>query len=85
MTFSIKLWFLTKIIGIQATQQPYYQPSQFGGIAAIPSPPAVLYNSTPMPSQGNLYGHYERYITSAHYGAAGNAGKLTISSMPYKQ
>lgn len=32
-----------------------------------------------MPTQGNLYGHYERYITSAHYGAAGNAGKGTTS------
>lgn len=61
-----------------APQPPYYQPSQFGGISAIPSPPAVLYNSTPMPSQGNLYGHYERYITSAHYGATGNAGKIHV-------
>lgn len=61
-----------KKTGIQTAPQPYYQPSQFGGMSAIPSPPAVLYNSTPMPSQ---YGHYERYIASAHYGAAGNAGK----------
>lgn len=56
--------------GIQSAPQPYYQPSQFGGMSAIPSPPAVLYNSS-MPSQ---YGHYERYIASAHYGG-GNAGK----------
>lgn len=55
---------------IQTAPQPYYQPSQFGGMSAIPSPPAVLYNSSPMPSQ---YGHYERYIASAHYGG-GNAG-----------
>lgn len=64
--------FSTKAAGIQTAPQPYYQPSQFGGMSAIPSPPAVLYNSTPMPSQ---YGHYERYIASAHYGAAGNTGK----------
>lgn len=64
--------FNRKYIGIQTAPQPYYQPSQFGGMSAIPSPPAVLYNSSPMPSQ---YGHYERYITSAHYGAGGNAGK----------
>lgn len=67
--------------GMPAAPQPYYQPSQFGGISAIPSPPAVLYNSTPMPSQGNLYGHYERYITSAHYGATGNAGKMIVSCL----
>lgn len=68
----IKCVHLTVNIGIQTAPQPYYQPSQFGGMSAIPSPPAVLYNSSPMPSQ---YGHYERYIASAHYGAAGNAGK----------
>lgn len=65
--------FRGKTAGIQTAPQPYYQPSQFGGMSAIPSPPAVLYNSTPMPSQ---YGHYERYIASAHYGAAGNTGKI---------
>lgn len=65
---------LTKAGGIQTAPQPYYQPSQFGNMSAIPSPPAVLYNSTPMPSQ---YGHYERYIASAHYGAAGNTGKIS--------
>lgn len=61
--------------GIQTAPQPYYQPSQFGNMSAIPSPPAVLYNSSPMPSQ---FGHYERFIASAHYGAAGNAGKNFI-------
>lgn len=79
--------FTKKSAGIQTAPQPYYQPSQFGGMSAIPSPPAVLYNSTPMPSQ---YGHYERYIASAHYGTAGNTGKLlspkrkekTIKKMP---
>lgn len=64
--------FFPKQIGIQTAPQPYYQPNQFGGMSAIPSPPAVLYNSSPMPSQ---YGHYERYIASAHYGTAGNASK----------
>lgn len=48
-------------------------------MSAIPSPPAVLYNSSPMPSQ---YGHYERYIASAHYGG-GNAGKNSISNDPF--
>lgn len=66
--------------GIQTAPQPYYQPSQFGGMSAIPSPPAVLYNSSPMPSQ---FGHYERFIASAHYGAAGNAGKNLIISIYY--
>lgn len=69
---AIFVLILEKAAGIQTAPQPYYQPSQFGGMSAIPSPPAVLYNSTPMPSQ---YGHYERYIASAHYGAAGNTGK----------
>lgn len=64
--------------GIQTAPQPYYQPSQFGGMSAIPSPPAVLYNSSPMPSQ---YGHYERYIASAHYGG-GNAAPYNA---PYMQ
>lgn len=45
--------------GLQAAPQPYYQASQFGGMSAIPSPPAVLYNSSPMPSQGGLYGHFQ--------------------------
>lgn len=45
--------------GIQTAPQPYYQASQFGNMSAIPSPPAVLYNSSPMPSQGGLYGHFQ--------------------------
>lgn len=41
--------------GIQAAYYP--SPSQFGSISAIPSPPAVMYNST-MQNQGNVYGHF---------------------------
>lgn len=65
---------------LQAGPQPYYQPSQFGGMSAIPSPPAVLYNSSPMAaSQSGLYGHFQIEASRSqfsqypgHYGAAGN-------------
>lgn len=30
----------------QAPQQQYYQAAQYGGMSAIPSPPAVLFNSS---------------------------------------
>lgn len=59
--------------------QTFYQPSQFGAMPTIPSPPAVLFNSSPMPSQGGLYGPFQieagRSQFSqfpAHYGTAGS-------------
>jgi hypothetical protein len=62
---------------LQAAPQAYYPPTQFGNMSAIPSPPAVLFNSSPMPSQGGLYtqfqieagrSQYSQYPT--HYGAS---------------
>lgn len=61
--------------GIQAAYYP--SPSQFGSISAIPSPPAVMYNSTPMQNQGNVYGHFSMDTSRSqfsqfppHFGAA---------------
>ncbi|XP_059619823.1 protein PRRC2A [Phlebotomus argentipes] len=62
---------------LQAAPQTYYQPSQFGGMSAIPSPPAVLFNSSAMPSYGPFQmepanrSQYSQY--PGHYGTAGNA------------
>uniref|UniRef100_A0A6B2EIL6 BAT2 N-terminal domain-containing protein n=1 Tax=Phlebotomus kandelakii TaxID=1109342 RepID=A0A6B2EIL6_9DIPT len=61
---------------LQAAPQTYYQPSQFGGMSAIPSPPAVLFNSSAMPSYGPFQmeaanrSQYSQY--PGHYGT-GNA------------
>lgn len=61
--------------GIQTAA--YYPPSQFGSISAIPSPPAVMYNSTQMQNQ---YGHFSMDTSRSqfsqfppHFGAAGSA------------
>lgn len=43
---------------IPSAPQTYYQPSQYG-MSAIPSPPAVIYNSSAMPSQGGLYNAFQ--------------------------
>lgn len=60
--------------GIQTAA--YYPPSQFGSISAIPSPPAVMYNSTQMQNQ---YGHFSMDTSRSqfsqfppHFGAAGS-------------
>ncbi|XP_062555069.1 uncharacterized protein LOC134220102 isoform X2 [Armigeres subalbatus] len=57
---------------------PYYQPSQYG-MSAIPSPPAVIYNSSALPSQGGLYNAFQIEAAGrsqfsqfpAHYGTTG--------------
>jgi hypothetical protein len=54
-----------------ATLQQYYQASQFGGMSAIPSPPAVLFNSA-MPSQSGLYNPLQFSQYSGPYGTAGS-------------
>lgn len=76
---------------IQTAPQQYYQPQQFGNMSTIPSPPAVLFNSS-MQSQGGLYTpfqieagrpQYSQY--AAHYGTSNAPYSAYMQTPPNMQ
>ncbi|CAO1439362.1 unnamed protein product [Diamesa serratosioi] len=70
----------------QQQQQPYYQPTQYQGMSAIPSPPAVVYNSQ---ASGGLYNPFTQLDAArqiyGYQGAAGNnsAAAAAAGTMPF--